>query len=55
MAGNRVCRLMFSIVHELLHNLMEITSRMVSITQSSFIAGYTTPFANATRARRVRE
>jgi GntR family transcriptional repressor for pyruvate dehydrogenase complex len=31
MAENRVCRLMFSIVHELLHNLMEITSRMVDL------------------------
>ena len=31
MSGNRVCRLMFSIVHELLHNLMEITSRMVDL------------------------
>ena len=30
-ADNRVCRLMFSIVHELLHNLMEITSRMVDL------------------------
>jgi GntR family transcriptional repressor for pyruvate dehydrogenase complex len=29
MADNRVCSLMFSIVHELLHNLMEITSRLV--------------------------
>jgi DNA-binding FadR family transcriptional regulator len=29
MSGNRVCRLIFSIVHELLHNLMEITSRLV--------------------------
>lgn len=31
MAENRICRLMFSIVHELLHNLMEITSRMVDL------------------------
>ena len=31
MSGNRVCRLMFSIVHELLHNLMEMTSRMVDL------------------------
>ena len=31
MAGNRVCLLMFSIVHRLMHNLMEITSRMVDL------------------------
>jgi GntR family transcriptional repressor for pyruvate dehydrogenase complex len=31
MADNRVCSLMFSIVHELLHNLMEITSQMVDL------------------------
>ncbi len=31
MAGNRVCSLMFSIVHESLHNLMEVTSRMVDL------------------------
>ena len=31
MAGNRVCSLMFSIVHESLHNLMEVTSRMVDV------------------------
>jgi GntR family transcriptional repressor for pyruvate dehydrogenase complex len=31
LADNRVCSLMFSIVHELLHNLMEITSRMVDL------------------------
>lgn len=31
MSGNRICRLMFSIVHQLMHNLMEITSRMVDI------------------------
>jgi GntR family transcriptional repressor for pyruvate dehydrogenase complex len=29
MAENRVCNVMFSIVHQLLHNLMEITSQMV--------------------------
>jgi GntR family transcriptional repressor for pyruvate dehydrogenase complex len=29
MADNRVCRLMFSIVHESMHKLMEITSQMV--------------------------
>ena len=31
MADNRVCSVMFSIVHELLRNLMEITSQMVSL------------------------
>ena len=31
MSGNRVCQLMFSIVHQLMHNLMEITSRMVDL------------------------
>ena len=31
MADNRVCSLMFSIVHQLLHNLMEITSQMVNL------------------------
>ena len=31
MADNRVCSLMFSIVHELLHGLMEITSQMVDL------------------------
>lgn len=31
MADNRVCSLMFSIVHELLHSLMEITSQMVDL------------------------
>jgi len=31
MADNRVCSLMFSIVHELLHNLMAITSQMVDL------------------------
>jgi GntR family transcriptional repressor for pyruvate dehydrogenase complex len=31
MADNRICSLMFSIVHELLHNLMEITSRLVDL------------------------
>jgi GntR family transcriptional repressor for pyruvate dehydrogenase complex len=31
MAENRVCSLMFSIVHESLHKLMEITSRMVDL------------------------
>ncbi len=31
MAQNRVCRLMFSIVHESLHGLMEITSQMVDL------------------------
>jgi GntR family transcriptional repressor for pyruvate dehydrogenase complex len=31
MADNRVCSLMFSIVHELLHDLMEITSQMVAL------------------------
>jgi GntR family transcriptional repressor for pyruvate dehydrogenase complex len=31
MAENRVCSLMFSIVHESLHKLMEITSQMVDL------------------------
>ena len=31
MAENRVCSLMFSIVHEMMHNLMAITSRMVDL------------------------
>jgi len=31
MADNRVCSIMFSIVHQSLHNLMEITSRMVGL------------------------
>ncbi len=31
MARNRVCSLLFSIVHELLHGLMEITSQMVDL------------------------
>ena len=31
MADNRICSLMFSIVHQLLHDLMEITSHMVSV------------------------
>jgi len=31
MADNRVCNIMFSIVHEALHGLMEITSRMVGM------------------------
>jgi GntR family transcriptional repressor for pyruvate dehydrogenase complex len=31
MADNRVCSLMFSIVHELMHNLMEITSQLVDL------------------------
>jgi len=31
MADNRVCSLMFSIVHELLHDFMEITSQMVDL------------------------
>ncbi|HXS97653.1 MAG TPA: FadR/GntR family transcriptional regulator [Candidatus Limnocylindrales bacterium] len=31
MADNRVCTLMFSIVHEMLHNLMAITSQMVGL------------------------
>jgi GntR family transcriptional repressor for pyruvate dehydrogenase complex len=31
MAQNRVCSLLFSIVHELLHGLMEITSQMVDL------------------------
>lgn len=30
-ADNRVCSVMFSIVHQSLHNLMEITSRMVGL------------------------
>lgn len=34
MADNRVCSLMFSIVHELLHNLMEITSQMVDLNHT---------------------
>jgi GntR family transcriptional repressor for pyruvate dehydrogenase complex len=31
MADNRICSLMFSIVHELLHGLMEITSQLVDL------------------------
>jgi GntR family transcriptional repressor for pyruvate dehydrogenase complex len=31
MADNRVCSIMFSIVHESLHSLMEVTSRMVGV------------------------
>jgi GntR family transcriptional repressor for pyruvate dehydrogenase complex len=31
MAQNRVCSLLFSIVHELLHGLMEVTSQMVKL------------------------
>lgn len=31
MAENRVCSIMFSIVHEQLHHLMEITSQMVAL------------------------
>ncbi len=31
MADNRVCSLMFTIVHEMLHHLMEITSQMVDL------------------------
>ncbi len=31
MAENRVCTLLFSIVHELLHGLMEVTSQMVDL------------------------
>jgi GntR family transcriptional repressor for pyruvate dehydrogenase complex len=31
MAENRVCSLMFSIVHESLHKLMEITSQLVDL------------------------
>ena len=31
MAANRVCSLMFSIVHETLHSLMELTSQMVDL------------------------
>ena len=31
MAGNRVCSLMFSMVHESLHRLVEMTSRMVEL------------------------
>jgi GntR family transcriptional repressor for pyruvate dehydrogenase complex len=31
MADNRVCSIMFSIVHESLHDLMEVTSRMVGV------------------------
>jgi GntR family transcriptional repressor for pyruvate dehydrogenase complex len=31
MAGNRVCSLMFSIVHQSLHSLMEVTSQMVDL------------------------
>lgn len=34
MADNRVCSLMFSIVHESLHNLMEITSQMVGLNHT---------------------
>jgi GntR family transcriptional repressor for pyruvate dehydrogenase complex len=35
MADNRVCSLMFSIVHELLHNLMELTSQMVDLEHTA--------------------
>lgn len=35
MAGNRVCSLMFSIVHELLHNLMVLTSQMVDLDHTA--------------------
>lgn len=31
MADNRICSLMFSIVHELMHSLMEITSQLVDL------------------------
>jgi GntR family transcriptional repressor for pyruvate dehydrogenase complex len=31
MADNRVCNIMFSIVHECLHGLMEVTSQMVGL------------------------
>jgi DNA-binding FadR family transcriptional regulator len=31
MADNRVCSLMFSMVHQLLHNLIEVTSKMVDL------------------------
>jgi len=31
MADNRVCSLMFSIVHQSLHSLMEVTSQMVDL------------------------
>jgi GntR family transcriptional regulator, transcriptional repressor for pyruvate dehydrogenase complex len=34
MADNRVCRLMFSIVHESMHNLMEITSQIVDLAHT---------------------
>ena len=31
MADNRVCSIMFSIVHQSLHSLMEVTSQMVDL------------------------
>jgi len=35
MAANRVCSLMFSIVHESLHGLMELTSQMVALEHTT--------------------
>lgn len=35
MAGNRVCSIMFSIVHQSLHGLMEITSQMVELEHTA--------------------
>jgi len=37
MAANRVCSLMFSIVHESLHSLMELTSQMVDMEHTALL------------------
>ena len=37
MAANRVCSLMFSIVHESLHSLMELTSQMVDLQHTALL------------------
>jgi GntR family transcriptional repressor for pyruvate dehydrogenase complex len=37
MAANRVCSLMFSIVHESLHSLMELTSQMVDLEHTALL------------------
>ena len=37
MAANRVCSLMFSIVHESLHSLMELTSQMVNLEHTAHL------------------
>lgn len=39
MAGNRVCSVMFSIVHQSLHKLMEITSQMVDLNHTVRLHG----------------